>query len=230
MRLVLSIVGQIAVLVILAGVVGLATNPLRGKNQINLERDYRPKPVPTRPAPNAPEPPAAPEQPDEPQLQPAKVAAGDDDPNAQEPNAAVAAAPAEIQPTLSDPNNAMPFQVVDMEDVRKIYLDDRTAYGMNVFVDARPDAPFEAGHIPGAVQCDYYRLDFYIDSVLARVAGAEKVIVYCNGGDCEDSLHVCGELLNYEVPWHSIYLFKGGWEAWKETDLPIETGSEGGSQ
>lgn len=224
MRIVLSTIGQMAVLLVLASLVGLATNPIRGKNRISLERDYRPKPVPTRPdqtSKPAPEPTVADTTPE---LKPAASTAESDDANS-EPNAVAATPPGMAE----DPNQGSPFQVIDIEEVREVYLDDRTQYGLNVFVDARADGPFEAGHIPGAVQCDYYRLDFYIDSVLARAAGAEKVIVYCNGGDCEDSLHVCGELLNYEIPWHSIYLFKGGWEAWKETELPVETGPEGGS-
>ncbi len=116
------------------------------------------------------------------------------------------------------------FREMTLGEVIKVFDDEKTAYGLNVFVDARSDMPYCEGHIPQALQCDYYRLDYYLPSVLPRLAGAEKVIVYCNGGECEDSLHVCGELANSAVPWGNIYLFRGGWEEWKKSGQPIETG------
>lgn len=141
-----------------------------------------------------------------------------------------ATAPAATQPNddqatpSADPNAALPFQVIGLEEVKRLFDDPKSGLRAYVFVDARADEPFQRGHIPGAVQCDYYRIDFYIENVLNRVLGAEKVVVYCNGGDCEDSLHVCGELVNSQVPWGNIYLFKGGWQEWAAAGYPVETG------
>lgn len=120
-----------------------------------------------------------------------------------------------------------PFDVVSLDQAVDIWQDEKTQYGMYVFVDARDDDWFESGHIPGAVQCDYYRIEHYMGEVYSRVAGAEKVVVYCNGGDCEDSLLVCGELLRMDVPRDNIYLFKGGWDAWKKSGMPVSENGEG---
>lgn len=119
-----------------------------------------------------------------------------------------------------------PFREVTLQQVSELFQDPKAGYGVYVFVDARSDEPYQAGHIPGAVQCDFYRIGSYLDTVLGKVFGAEKVIVYCNGGECEDSLSVCGELLNNAVPWPNIYLFKGGWEAWHQSGMPFKAGAE----
>lgn len=134
----------------------------------------------------------------------------------------------EDAPTDADSaaDSASPFRMISLKEARAIFEDDNTASGLNVFVDARADEPYTAGHIPGAVQCDYYRIDYYFPDLIMRAGGAEKIVVYCNGGDCEDSLYVCGELLKHDIPRARILLFKGGWEAWRDADLPIETGRE----
>ncbi len=120
-----------------------------------------------------------------------------------------------------------PFDELTLAQVIAIYEHENTEYGLNLFVDARADDAFQEGHIPGAVQCDFYRLEHYLADLLERVGYAEQIVVYCAGGDCEDSLYVCGELLNADVPLANILLFKGGWEAWSEAGLPVETGREG---
>ena len=164
-----------AVVLCVAGVaVGFAMNAMRGRDSIDLHRDYHPK---------------------------IKV------PESSEPDVAES-----------------PFQSVTLKEVIEIWDDPRFQYEAYVIVDARDDGAYEAGHIPGAVQCDYYRIYDYLEQVVPHVLGAERVVVYCNGVDCEDSLLVCGKLIEVEVPWENIYLFKGGWEEWKRTDYPIETG------
>jgi rhodanese-related sulfurtransferase len=118
------------------------------------------------------------------------------------------------------------FHVVDLERAVEMFQDLRTENGTYVFVDARADEPYTAGHIPGAVQCDYYRIDYYFPDVMQVAANAEKIVVYCNGGDCEDSLYVCGELLKADIPRAHILLFKGGWQEWTKGGMPVETGRE----
>ncbi len=114
------------------------------------------------------------------------------------------------------------FQELTLEDVIQLYDDPKAGTGEYVFVDARADEPYQNGHIPGAVQCDYYRSEQSLPGVLDRAYGADKVIVYCNGGDCEDSLLVCREFMNLAVPLEKIYLFRGGWQEWKQSGMPFE--------
>jgi 3-mercaptopyruvate sulfurtransferase SseA len=118
------------------------------------------------------------------------------------------------------------FEVVNVEEVRAIWEDENFQWDIYVIVDARADDPYKEGHIPGAIQCDYYRIEHYWPEVLTRAAAAEKIVVYCNGGDCEDSLYVCGELVASDIPKANVLLFKGGWTEWTAAGLPIATGRE----
>ncbi len=115
------------------------------------------------------------------------------------------------------------YQTITFEELAGIFSDPDTL-GAVVFVDARNDAAFEAGHIPGALQCDRYHLEDYIRDLLEYVYDADKVIVYCNGGECEDSMYLCGELMEFDVPYESLYLYEGGWKEWKARDMPVAAG------
>ena len=90
------------------------------------------------------------------------------------------------------------------------------------FIDARDDVNFNEGHIPGALQVDHYRVEKYMPDVLPMLEEAKKIIVYCNGGDCEDSIHVCHDLMDAKVPYEKLYLFEGGMKAWKDAKQAVE--------
>ena len=54
-----------------------------------------------------------------------------------------------------------------------------------------------------------------IDDLRAELELAFFVIVYCNGGDCEDSLHLAADLSSlYGIPTENIYVFEGGLNEW----------------
>lgn len=170
-------------------------------------------PVPETPAPVASPPARNPESRETP-------------PAAESPPPAPAPAEA-AQPPPSPAEAAEPkFQEVSLSEAIALFEDQKTTHGAYVFVDARVDESYEAGHIPGAVQCDFYRIDYYFPDLLRRAAHAEKIIVYCGNADCEDSLYVCGELLKSDVHRARILLFKGGWKEWNEAGLPMATGRE----
>lgn len=116
------------------------------------------------------------------------------------------------------------FQSIDFAGVRAAVEDPRYEQGLIVVVDARADEPFEAGHIPGAVQCDHYKLDRYIDGVMEKAKVAEQVIVYCNGGPCEDSIFMCQNLLERGLAYDAVFLYEGGWKEWEQSGMPIEKG------
>jgi rhodanese-related sulfurtransferase len=195
-------IAQMVSLAVIALALGLGVNTVRGKNQVHLARDYKPKPAPiTTTGTRGGNSPAS--------------AASDPSPSTGQ------------KPPDAAPDPAAEFQLVTLDEVRALQADPKTTNGSYVFVDARKDDAYEAGHIPGAIQCDYWRLDTYLETVLPRVLGAEKVIVYCNGKQCEDSLELCRTFTQTaQVPWGSVYLFKGGWEAWSAAKLPVETGRE----
>ncbi|MCH8264733.1 MAG: hypothetical protein IIC10_04980 [Proteobacteria bacterium] len=116
------------------------------------------------------------------------------------------------------------FQTITFKEVLEAFHDTATADGAYVFVDARNDQLYEEGHIPGALQADHFRLDEFIEAVLDATDTAEKVIVYCNGGDCEDSIYVCQDLIEFDVPYDRLYLYGGGWNEWESEGQPVATG------
>ncbi len=110
------------------------------------------------------------------------------------------------------------FQVVSLSEALEYYSRGESSI---VFIDARDDATYEKCHIPSAIQFDYYHPDDYIGEVRDFAADAEIVIIYCNGGECEDSIQTARYLteeiedpLSFEI----VYVFEGGIQEWYEAD------------
>ena len=121
------------------------------------------------------------------------------------------------------------LQPLEHAAVVALFHDLQPAQGMIIFVDARNDAYYEAGHIPGAHQLDYYRPEAYLPNVLAACATAQQILVYCNGGDCEDSELTAILLTQSGVPRERLYIYPGGFAEWTANGLPLELGVRTGS-
>lgn len=156
---------------------------------------------------------------------------------APSPQPSTPTAPTKLEPVASVPIQAAladapkpakklehPYQEIQVDEVAKVFKDPGTKQGLNIFVDARKEDLYVEGHIPGALHCDPYDAAQHIDAVIKRANGVERVIVYCGGDDCEDSIFLCRELIDAGVPEDSIYLFPGGWKDWSAKQLPVETG------
>ncbi len=130
---------------------------------------------------------------------------------------------------LPAPTDEHPYREVTAVRAKALFDDPRRELRAHVFIDARADHGFGEGHVPGALQCDAYRLAAYFGDALNAALQAERVIVYCNGGNCEDSLIVCNELVSGGVGWGKVYLFRGGWEEWSKAGYPVEKGSVAGA-
>lgn len=96
-----------------------------------------------------------------------------------------------------------------------------------LFVDARNDQHYLEGHIPGAYQLDHYYPANYLPVVLPACLQAEIVVVYCNGGDCEDSEFAALTLKEAGVPADRLRVYVGGIEDWAAAGRPVETGARG---
>jgi len=118
------------------------------------------------------------------------------------------------------------YQEIEFAELVKVFQDPATAQGLNLFVDARKLDLYEEGHIPGAVQCDPYEPADAIDGIMTHANGVERVIVYCGGGDCEDSIFMCRELVEAGLPYDSIFLYPGGWNEWSANQMPAQAGRE----
>ncbi len=108
------------------------------------------------------------------------------------------------------------FQVVSLSEAQDYYSRGESSI---VFIDARDEAHYEKCHIPTAVQFDYYHPDEYIGEVRDLAADAEIVIIYCNGGECEDSIQAARYLteeIEDPLPFDIVHVFEGGIQAWSE--------------
>jgi rhodanese-related sulfurtransferase len=97
---------------------------------------------------------------------------------------------------------------------------------LTVFVDARSDAEYQKGHIPGAFHLFYYQIDDYWPDIKMNVLNALRIVVYCNGGECEDSILLARDLYSRGVDPSALAIYEGGWERWSGGGHPIVTGSE----
>lgn len=120
------------------------------------------------------------------------------------------------------------LQVMETDAVSKLFRDPRAQDGRIVFIDARNTRHFEEGHIPGAYEFDHYRPEEYLPTVMPVCQTAEIIVVYCTGGDCEDSQYAAIFLRDsLGLASDKIFVYVGGIHEWGAAGLPVETGAQG---
>jgi len=115
------------------------------------------------------------------------------------------------------------FQWINTEAVRAYFESQEYQRHEIIFIDARNEELFDEGHIPGAHLIDYYNWDEYISPALKALEKARKIVVYCVGGDCEDSRYVASALWDYG--YRNIMVYEDGFDHWRSAGLPVETKS-----
>jgi rhodanese-related sulfurtransferase len=126
--------------------------------------------------------------------------------------------------SLVDKAGGLGLTLVDTPRVLQLFRDPRREQGAVLFVDARDNEHYVAGHIPGAYQLDYYHKEDYLPEVLPRCLAAQEIVVYCTGGACEDSLLTASVLLAPVVPKERLLVYAGGFTEWTNSRLPAEVG------
>jgi rhodanese-related sulfurtransferase len=95
------------------------------------------------------------------------------------------------------------------------------------FLDARRTSVYRDGHIAGARPFSVWEADVD-DKVKAFFAeGTDQsapIVVYCSGGNCEDS-HMLAEKL-YLVGFDNVLIYKDGYPDWVQRGMPVTKGSE----
>lgn len=82
-----------------------------------------------------------------------------------------------------------------------------------LWVDARPAAAFERGHVPGAVPLTEAAWEQQLPGLLAAWQPAARIVVYCDSSACDASQAVARRL-ERELQLPGIYVLKGGWDTW----------------
>lgn len=122
------------------------------------------------------------------------------------------------------------LQIASSNEVTTLFRDPRYEQGLIVFVDARDDAHYTAGHIPGAHQLNYYQPEQHLPTVLPACLGATKIVVYCTGGQCEDSEFAAIMLRDAGIPRENLFVYPGGINEWTALGQPLETGARRSGQ
>ncbi len=188
------VVLRIMVILAVGTVAGLGFNQARAKNRISLGRPYF-------------------------AVAPVVVAPGGDGP----PSASNSGGDS-TDSNPADIGLKHPFTPVTLDEVVEMYLGPGYEAGEIIFVDARDEEHFQKEHIIGAVNIDNYNADTMYDDAEAFLLSANTIVIYCGGGDCEDSIFLATYMNNRGVPMGKIRLFEGGMKAWLNDNLEVEQG------
>jgi rhodanese-related sulfurtransferase len=116
------------------------------------------------------------------------------------------------------------LQLADHNQVLQLFHDPRFQQNRVVFLDARDETHYRSGHIPGAYEFDPYHPEKYFDTVLPVCRAAEQIVVYCNGGDCDDSETAALLLRDIGIANQELVVYGGGITEWTASNLPVELG------
>ena len=116
------------------------------------------------------------------------------------------------------------LQWVDGRQAAQLFHDPRFKQGSIAFIDARDEPHYQEGHIPGACEFDPYRPEKYFATVLPVCQAAEQIVLYCNGGDCDDSASAAITLRDVGIANQKLFIYTGGITEWTTNGLPVEIG------
>jgi rhodanese-related sulfurtransferase len=133
--------------------------------------------------------------------------------------------------TIAPPPATREFPVhPDKPYIEIAFNDVKSLHDKNVlFLDARRTSVYEQGHIPGARAYSVWESD--IDDKVQKLfaersdtsAQALPIVIYCSGGDCEDS-HMLAQKL-WGIQFNNVYVYKDGFPDWQQHGAPVHTGA-----
>ncbi len=137
-----------------------------------------------------------------------------------------AKAPAAVSPsnpakTEFPPHPDKPWVEVSSEDAFLLFSRKTVP-----FLDARRTSVYAEGHIAGARPFSVWEAD--VDEKVKKLyeEGLDQnapLVVYCSGGDCEDS-HMLAQKL-YMVGFNNVLVYKDGFPDWQKRGLPVSKGN-----
>jgi len=83
-----------------------------------------------------------------------------------------------------------------------------------LWVDARSEAEYTAGHIPQALLLNEDAWDSGFFALLENWDLQQPIVVYCSSRTC-DASHAIAERLKTDLDFEQVYVLQGGWEAWQ---------------
>ncbi|MFV1994804.1 MAG: rhodanese-like domain-containing protein [Verrucomicrobiales bacterium] len=87
-----------------------------------------------------------------------------------------------------------------------------------LWIDARPEEDFLAGHHPGAISINETNWnDAVFEHVEVIQEAAKPFVVYCSSHACKAS-HKIAQRLRQNFPLAEVYVLRGGWPVLREAD------------
>lgn len=147
-------------------------------------------------------------------------------------------------PQNTDPSHAAEGEVVSDPAIHLTLAQTQALFerhvqsltGEVIIIDARDaDGAYEDGHIWGA---EFITTDMVLQNLplvftgvtmttqdrLFMVTPEQTIVIYCTGGDCDESENLRIRLVN-DLLLENVWIFEAGYPAWIEAGLPIATGS-----
>ena len=144
------------------------------------------------------------------------------------PAPAAATRPA-LVPEAARPDKGARFPPDPAAVIRDISSRDaRDAFALKVpFLDARRTAEFAEGHIPGAWSAPVWEAapETRITEFEARANPGMKdpIVLYCGGGDCQDSRLLADKLV--ALGYRNLLIYRDGFPDWAAQGRPVARGA-----
>jgi len=117
------------------------------------------------------------------------------------------------------------LQLIARREAVQLFYDSHLKNNAIVFIDARNESQYQEAHIPGAYEFDPYHPETSFPTVLPVCRTAEKIVIYCSGGNCDDSESAALLLRDVGIANGKIFVYGGGITEWTNNGLPVETGA-----
>lgn len=151
-------------------------------------------------------------------------------PAAKKPAATLTTTSAPIKPLVAAAAEDRFLPHPDKPYIEIPYADVTALHAKNVlFLDARRTSVYEQGHISGSRAYSVWESD--IDDKVRKLFDersdpreqALPIVIYCSGGDCEDS-HMLAQKL-WGIQFNNVYVYKDGFPDWQQHGSPVHTGA-----
>lgn len=142
-------------------------------------------------------------------------------PSKKTPVSSSPAAPAAERDLLArfPPHPDKPWVEISGEDAARLH-----AAGVPFF-DARRTSAFEEGHVAGARPVSVWEsdVDEKVMALIGEQDGAKPLVLYCSGGDCEDS-HLLAQKL-WGAGFNDVLVYRDGFPDWVKRGGAIRRGA-----
>jgi len=115
-----------------------------------------------------------------------------------------------------------PDPSVKIDEIDATMAKDLWDLGEYLFVDSRSPVQYSHGHIAKSVNLSWEEFEKYYPGLKNALHSKPGLVIYCAGEECDLS-HALARRLHREG-FRDMFVFFGGWEAWKEAGYPTEGG------